>query len=229
MTLLHPALRAAGVDRLLVLHAEKASLMIRPLVTCADWTRIGRLSALTLALTVLAGRGAPGASPKAIDFNRDVRPILSENCFACHGQDASHRKADLRLDVREAAVEAEAIVPGDVEASLLVERIMSDEPSEQMPPPKSNRVLKKEQKETLKRWIAEGAKYQAHWAFVTPVRPEPPVVREPARVTNAIDPFVLAKLDETRLTPAPEADRATLIRRLSLDLVGLSPSAEDVE
>src|SRR4051812_43844757 len=129
MTLLHPALRAAGVDRLLVPHAEKASLMIRPPVTFPDWTRAARLIAPTLALTVLTGQVVV-AAPKAVYFNRDVRPILSENCFACHGQDASHRKADLRLDVRQSAVESEAIVPGDVEASVLVERIMSEDDTE---------------------------------------------------------------------------------------------------
>src|SRR4051794_13358667 len=163
--------------------------MIRPLVTFQDWTRLGRLTALTLALAMLAGRGAPAASPKAIDFNRDVRPILSENCFACHGQDASHRKADLRLDVRESAVESEAIVPGDVEASVLVERIMSQDDSEQMPPPKSNRVLTEEQKEILRRWIAEGAKYDKPWAFVAPVRPVLPEVAHQEWVRNAIDRF----------------------------------------
>src|SRR4051794_6234007 len=189
--------------------------MIRPLVTFQDWTRLGRLTALTLALAMLAGRGAPAASPKAIDFNRDVRPILSENCFACHGRDASHRKADLRLDVRESAIEAGAIVPGDVEASTLVERILSDEPTERMPPPKANRVLGEDQKRTLRRWIEEGAKYQPHWAFVNPVRLAPPEVTNADRVRNPIDRFVLAGLESSGLTPSPEADRATLIRRLS--------------
>src|SRR5207248_2268616 len=150
--------------------AEKTTPMLRPHLT---------FPVLTLTLTVLAGRVVCAASPQAVDFNRDVRPILAENCFACHGQDASHRKADLRLDVREAAIEYGAIEPGDVEASTLVERIMSEEPSERMPPPKSNRVLSTAQKETLKRWVAEGAKYQSHWAFVTPVRPAPPEVTRP--------------------------------------------------
>src|SRR4051812_23918062 len=127
---LHLALRAAGVDRSLEPQAEKVSLMTRPPATPPDWTWTARLTALTLALTVPAGRAVPAAPPKAIEFNRDVRPILSENCFACHGQDASHRKADLRLDVRESAVESEAIVPGDVEASGLVERIMSEDETE---------------------------------------------------------------------------------------------------
>ena len=121
---------------------------------------------LLIALTLTAGRPLPAAPPQEIDFNRDIRPILSENCFACHGRDAGHRKADLRLDVRDSAIEAGAIVPGDTEGSTLVERIMSEEPSERMPPPKSHRVLTADQKALLKQWIAEGAKYQAHWAFV---------------------------------------------------------------
>ena len=169
------------------------------------------------------------AAPPEIDFNRDIRPILSENCFACHGRDATHRKADLRLDVRDSALEAGAIVPGDTEGSTLVERVMSAEPSERMPPPKSHRVLTADQKAMLKQWIAEGAKYQAHWAFVVPVRPVPPEVARRSGVSNAIDRFVLARLKSAGLEPSPEADRATLIRRLSLDLLGLPPSAEEVE
>jgi hypothetical protein len=190
-------------------------------------TPLGWLAAFALAW--LAGGLASAAPPGAIEFNRDVRPILAENCFACHGQDPSHRKADLRLDVREAAVEAEAIVPGDVESSVLIERITSDDPAERMPPPKSKRTLSEDQKQVLNRWIAEGGKYQVHWAFVAPRRPAPPQVGHPERVRNPIDRFVLARLDSERLAPAPEADRSTLIRRLSLDLLGLPPSAEEVE
>src|SRR5262245_43257496 len=148
-----------------------------------------------IALTLTAVRTAAAAPPQELVFNRDIRPILSENCFACHGQDAGRRKADLRLDVRESAVEAEAIVPGDPEASALVERVMSEDDSERMPPPKSNRVLTKGQKELLVRWIAQGAKYQAHWAFIPPVRPALPVVTHQGFARNAIDRFVLARLE----------------------------------
>src|SRR5262249_2061285 len=152
-------------------------------------TRPGWLAALTL--TMLAGRIVSAGPPQAVDFNRDIRPILSENCLSCHGRDASHRKADLRLDIRDSAIESGAIVPGDVEASTLVERIRSDEPSERMPPSKANRVLTRDQKEMLERWIADGAKYQAHWAFVAPSRPSPPEVSHRDRVRNAVDRFVL--------------------------------------
>src|SRR4051812_24122071 len=184
-------------------------------------SRVLIISGWLAVLTAQATHAAFGASPREIDFNRDIRPILSESCFSCHGQDASHRKADLRLDVRDPAIESGAIVPGDVEGSTLVERIMSEEPSERMPPPKSHRVLTADQKAMLKRWIAGGAKYQAHWAFVAPVRPAPPELTRQDRVRNPIDRFVLAKLESSGLPPAPEADRATLIRRLSLDLLGL--------
>jgi hypothetical protein len=198
-----------------------AHLPCRVLIT-AGWL------AVWTGLTIQAGFAEP---PRPIEFNRDIRPILSENCFACHGRDAGHRKADLRLDVRDSAVEAGAIVPGDAEGSTLVERIFSAEPTEQMPPPKSHRVLTAEQKGMLRRWIAEGAKYQAHWAFVAPVRPAPPEVARGGgeRVSNAIDRFVLARLESAGLEPSPEADRATLLRRLSLDLLGLPPGAEEVE
>ena len=182
-----------------------------------------------IALTLTAGRPVPAAPPQEIVFNRDIRPILSENCFPCHGQDAGRRKADLRLDVRESAVEAGAIVPGDPTASALVERVMSEDDSERMPPPKSNRVLTKEQKELLTRWVAQGAKYQAHWAFIPPVRPALPGVTRHGRARNAIDRFVLARLEASGLKPAAEADRGTLIRRLSFDLLGLLPSAGEVE
>ena len=112
------------------------------------------------------------AEPPALDFNRDIRPILSENCFYCHGQDANKRQADLRLDVREIAIEAGAIVPKDAAASELIKRINSDDPQELMPPPKSNRRLSAEQKKLLERWINEGAVYSPHWAFVAPRRPD---------------------------------------------------------
>jgi hypothetical protein len=124
--------------------------------------------------SVMAQEVAPAQSP--LDFNRDIRPILSENCFYCHGQDSNKRLADLRLDDRDAAIAAGAIVPGDASASGLIQRIHSENPDEQMPPPKSNRRLSPEQKALLQRWITEGAVYQKHWAFVAPVRPADPEV-----------------------------------------------------
>ena len=152
------------------------------------------------------------AAQTPVDFNRDVRPILSENCFFCHGQDANQRQADLRLDVGEAAVDAGAIVAGDSAASSLIERIKSDDPDFMMPPPDSNRRLNPDQKQTLERWIDQGASYQKHWAFVAPNRPALPAVRSETWIRNPIDRFVLAKLESVGLNPSPEPDRATLIK-----------------
>lgn len=173
----------------------------------------------------------PGqSSPPKLDFNRDIRPILSENCFYCHGQDPNKREAELRLDVRDAALKSEAFIPGNAAKSTLVERINSTDADEQMPPPKSNRKLSAEQRKLLERWINEGAEYQTHWAFVVPQRPELPAVEDKGWIRNPIDQFVLAKLNEQKpqLKPSPEADRATLIRRLSIDLIGLPPTPEEV-
>jgi hypothetical protein len=172
--------------------------------------------------------GSAVAANEPVDFNRDIRPLLSENCFYCHGQDAAKRKADLRLDVRESAVEAKAIVPKDAGASELVRRINADDKS-RMPPTKSNRRLSADQKKLLERWIAEGAKYEPHWAFVAPKRPELPSVRRTDWVRNPIDRFILAKLEAEGLSPAPEADRRTLIKRLHIDLTGLPPTPSEVD
>ena len=164
-----------------------------------------------------------------LDFNRDIRPILSENCLYCHGQDPAKRQGELRLDDREAAIASGAIVPEDAEGSSLLKRIHSENPDELMPPPKSNRRLSEEQKALLKRWIAEGAVYQKHWAFVTPQRSPEPAVQNPEWAHNAIDRFVLARLESAGLHPSPEADRATLIRRLHADLTGLPPTPAEVD
>lgn len=169
------------------------------------------------------------AGPAAIDFNRDIRPILSENCFYCHGQDSNKRQADLRLDVRDAAIKGGAIVPNDPSASELIARIKSTDPEEQMPPPKSNRHLAPEKKELLERWVREGAHYANHWAFVAPKRPERPKVGNAGWVRNPIDAFVLAKLEAEGLSPSPEADKTTLIKRLSVDLTGLPATPREVD
>ncbi len=183
---------------------------------------------LVFCLLLLVVRPAPAAE-NAVDFNQDIRPILAENCFYCHGQDSAKRKADLRLDLRPSAIAAGAIVPKDVAASELAQRIDSDDPATQMPPPKSNRRLSAEQKKLLKRWIAAGAEYREHWAFVAPVRPAVPVVKRTEWVRTSIDRFVLAQLEARGMAPAPEADRVTLIRRLAIDLTGLPPALEEVE
>ena len=165
----------------------------------------------------------------SLDFNRDIRPILSENCFYCHGQDSNKRQADLRLDHRDVAIEAGAIVPNDASGSGIVQRINSNNPDELMPPATSNRRLSAEQKALLERWISEGAKYQTHWAFESPVRPAQPEVTTAGWVRNPVDSFVLHRLELAGLHPSLEADRAILIRRLSIDLIGTPPTLEDVD
>ena len=180
-------------------------------------------------ITMWATSGASELAATPLDFNRDIRPILSENCFYCHGQDGNKREADLRLDDREAAIHAGAIVPGDPGASVLLERIHSTDADVVMPPPNSNRRLSEDQKKLLDRWIKEGAVYTPHWAFLPPVRPQPPQPKHAAWARNDIDRFVLAKLEQVGLKPSQEADRATLIRRLHADLVGLPPAPEEVD
>ena len=177
---------------------------------------------LILALLLAAGLSAAAAAGD-ISYNRDIRPILVENCFGCHGADSAGRKADLRLDDRDAAVESGAIKPGDPDSSAMLDRIFSDDPEEVMPPPSIKKVLTAEQKALLKRWIAAGAEYQPHWSFIPPRRPEPPAVKNGEWVKNPIDRFVLARLEAEGLTPAPEADRRSLARRLALDVTGLPP------
>ena len=185
--------------------------------------------AVCLAVAGFSSGAAISRGADPVDFNRDIRPILSENCFYCHGQDAAKRQADLRLDVREAAVDAGAVVPGEPGASTLLERIHSSDADVLMPPPDSNRRLSEEQKRLLEQWIAEGGDYESHWAFVAPVRPPLPSVQRADWIRNPIDAFVLEKIEAAGLAPSPEADRATLIRRLSLDLTGLPPTPADVD
>jgi mono/diheme cytochrome c family protein len=177
---------------------------------------------------------ASTASAAEVDFNRDVRPILAENCFLCHGPDEGTRKAKLRLDLRDAALKggesaAPAVVPGKPGESPLVARITSADPDEQMPPPDSKKKLTPRQVETLKRWVESGAKYSGHWAFVAPQRPAVPSVQDSKWPRNDVDQFVLAKLQSAGLHPSAEADKAALLRRLSLDLVGLPPSPQELD
>lgn len=164
-----------------------------------------------------------------LNFNRDVRPILSENCFYCHGVDGNKREAGLRLDVREDALAMEAIVPGSLEGSEMYYRIHSEDEDEIMPPPESNRILSAEQKKILERWINEGAQYEQHWAFVAPLKKEVPQVRKLNWVRNPIDGFILSELERRNLEPSPEAKKEVLIKRLYADLIGLPPSPEEVD
>jgi hypothetical protein len=166
-------------------------------------------------------------------FNRDIRPVLSDNCFACHGPDSAQRKADLRLDTAEGLFgkdgDSGPVVRGKPEESELYQRIISDSPSRKMPPPKSHKKLSPEQQTLVKRWIEQGAPWEPHWSFVPPQRPTLPTVKNTAWVRNPIDAFILAKLEERHLTPAPEADRRALLRRVTFDLTGLPPTPDEVE
>ena len=163
------------------------------------------------------------------DFRFDVRPILSKNCFSCHGPDEAHREADLRLDQLEAAIEIGAIIPGAPNDSEMIRRITSDDPNERMPPAKTGRKLTDAEIGKIRAWIASGATYSKHWSYEAPQKSPLPKVSRPEWCRNAIDYFVLARLDQAGLAPEPEADRYRLIRRLSLDLIGLPPTIDEVE
>jgi hypothetical protein len=191
-----------------------------------------------LAIGVLAGFAvAPCAfAVPAVDFNRDIRPILSNKCFACHGPDDGTREAGLRLDdVKNATGELDsgltAIVPGRPDDSELIRRIMSADEEERMPPAKFGKRLSADEVATLRKWIQEGARYATHWSYVKPVRGEPPAAAEAWRgwPRNAIDRFALAVMTARGLQPSPEADRYALARRVSLDLTGLPPTVEEVD
>ncbi|GAB5559699.1 MAG: hypothetical protein SynsKO_13460 [Synoicihabitans sp.] len=171
-----------------------------------------------------------GGIPEQISFNRDVRPIFSENCYHCHGPDANTRKAELRLDIEANAFRPHgefeaAIIRGDPENSPVFKRITSTKKSEIMPPVDSHKTLTNDEKEIIRKWIAQGAEWEGHWAFVAPEQEAPPSSNWS---DNAIDAFIVAEHDALGLAPNPEADRATLARRLSLDLIGLPPTPEQV-
>ncbi len=171
--------------------------------------------------------------PPAVEFNRDIRPILSDVCFTCHGPDSTKRKAGLRLDTEEGAKikrrRRQAFVPGKPEQSEAFLRIVSADETEQMPPPGAHRKLTPRQIELVRRWIEQGARWQKHWALLPPSRPQPPSVKSRAWPRNPIDAFVLARLEKEGVAPSPEAEKTTLIRRVTLDLTGLPPTPTEVE
>ena len=186
--------------------------------TCRWFRRI----LLALALTsCVAGAGE-------VRFNRDIRPILSDKCFKCHGPDASNRKADLRLDTLEGALidlgGYAAVVPGAPGNSELISRITTGDEDYLMPPPDTGKTLSDDEKKLFREWIAEGGEYEAHWAYIPPKRPTMPTVSDRAWPSGAIDRFILARIESANLSMSPEADAATLARRLHFDLIGLPPS-----
>ena len=171
----------------------------------------------------------PGlATARALDFNRDVRPILSDKCFFCHGFDAHERKADLRLDTAEGA--AETLAAEDGQQSEFLYRILSDDEDDLMPPPESHKTLSPKESKILQQWVAEGAHYDAPWAYVPPVKTEqPPAVQNTTWPANRVDHHILARLEAEGLKPSPDADPVTLVRRLHFDLIGLPPEPAVVE
>ena len=196
------------------------------------WMRA--ILALTCLMMMGAGHTRAAQQTSPISFNRDVRPILSDNCFACHGFDAKTRKGGLRLDIAEAALRPSKegktpIKPGHLEGSEVWRRIVTSDGEDLMPPPDSHKTLTAAQKDILKRWILQGAPYQNHWAFERPAKAAPPPVKNQSLVRNPIDRFLLARLEREGFTFSPEADRSTLLRRISFALRGLPPTPSEVE
>lgn len=188
---------------------------------------VRRFAPVAFYLTALCARGE-------VDFQREVRPILSGICFKCHGPDEAARKAGLRLDIREEALKPAksgdiAIVPGDISKSALVKRILTTDEDDLMPPPKAKMPLTDAQKDILKRWVAEGAEYRPHWAFVAPKRPALPEVKQKDWPRNEIDHFILARLENEGIKPSERADKYSLVRRVYLDLIGLPPTPEQAD
>lgn len=179
---------------------------------------------------------APASAPlpQQIQFNRDIRPILSENCFTCHGPDKTHRTTVFHFDVEESAKQDLgnshcAIFPGDLEKSAMVERITAADEKRRIPPIATGRKLSERQIALLKEWIKQGAPWEKHWSFQAPKRPDPPKVANAAWVRNPIDNFILHRLEQEGMKPSPEADRATLLRRVSLDLTGKGPTLGETD
>lgn len=186
--------------------------------------------AIVVLAALIAWPSAWAGDTAPLSFNKDIRPILSNTCYRCHGFDVAAREADLRLDETASATatreNGQAIVPGDALASLAIQRMRDPDPNRRMPPPESNLSISDDQIALIEQWINEGAQYQDHWAYITPSMPEPP---KSDWGRNEIDAFIAAVHQREGVTPSPEADRATLIRRLSFDLTGLPPTYEEVE
>ena len=186
------------------------------------------------AFALVAALSATASAQDKLSFNRDIRPILSENCLSCHGPDKNQRKANLRLDQHDSAVGksesgATAIVPGKLAESELIRRILAANPDEKMPPASTGKKLTAQQIETLKKWVEQGAEYQGHWSFLKPERSAAPKLPDESRVANDIDRFVFSRLAKDGFKPQPEADKVTLIRRATLDLTGLPPTPAAVD
>ncbi|QDU26077.1 Planctomycete cytochrome C [Anatilimnocola aggregata] len=198
--------------------------------TCESTKYIRRLSLSNLwLLTIVTWQTCPAAE---IQFNRDIRPILSDSCFPCHGPDEKNRQAELRLDLSESALLSRdgrrAIFPGNANASEVIQRITNSDPDLRMPPRDSGHAVTPEQVELLRRWITAGAKWERHWSLLSPVQPPLPGTKQTNWPTQPLDTFVLSRLEKEELQPAAQADQATLLRRISFDLTGLPPTPTEV-
>ncbi len=193
-----------------------------------------RQALLLLAALVAARPLTPARAAEPLRYNRDIRPLLAENCFHCHGPDSASRKSNLRLDRRDQALKPAKsgqlpIVPGKPDQSAVVKRLFTRDADDLMPPASTHKTLSKPQKELVRRWIAQGAEYESHWAFQPPARPSLPTVKLKSWPRNPLDFFVLARLEREKMRPSPPAEKSALIRRLSLDLTGLPPTPEEVD
>jgi mono/diheme cytochrome c family protein len=188
---------------------------------------------ITTAFLAVAGSMQTMAADQPVSFNRDIRPLLARNCFACHGPDEKARKGDLRLDTAAGATadlgDHRAVTPGNPDESELIQRIESDDPETVMPPPDSGHTLTSVEKGLLRKWISAGGEYRIHWSFTPPKKAALPAVRQRDWPSHAIDHFVLAQLESAGLAPSAAADRFRLIRRISLDLMGLPPTLEEAD
>ncbi|MDB6024282.1 MAG: hypothetical protein JWM68_505 [Verrucomicrobiales bacterium] len=200
----------------------------------AKLSRFASVGAWAVVISLCAGTSSGAAQKDAVDFGAQVRPIISAKCFHCHGPDEGSRKAKLRLDLRDEALKERKggifpIKPGSPEQSEMIRRISSSDPEEVMPPSKESHAVTSSEIALLKKWIQQGAPYETHWAFKKPEQPALPKVKSKRWAKNAIDSFILAKIEAAKLKPSPPAERATLIRRLALDLTGLPPTPAEVE
>lgn len=194
---------------------------------CAPIARSTFSIVIALAFLLTTATAARSEQPLSVLFNRDIRPILSDKCFPCHGPDSANRAADLRLDQKDEAFNV--IEPGDIVASELISRIVHEDPEQRMPPADSGRALTRREIRLLQQWVTQGSKWQNHWAFMPPVASSLPEVRNAEWGRNEIDRFVLARLEAEGLQPAPRAKKTTLIRRVTFDLIGLPPTLSEID
>ena len=189
--------------------------------------------AAVVVMTQFSGSYIGVAANDVVDFRHDIRPILSEYCFSCHGPDEQQREVDLRLDSRSGLFDRrggkKVVTPGSPDESLIIYRITSDDEDERMPPIDSGKQLEPQQIDLIRRWIKQGSPWQQHWAYVPPRRHPIPRVTDGEWSVNWIDRFILSRLEAENIQPSPEADRVTLVRRLSFDLTGLPPSQDRVD